>query len=174
MASLFKVRIPETLIPRASGFPRPAMLTRPRRSSRLLLLPPGPEQAFGVQGPPIQGDAGGVWGGAAGVDNAVHWEYVLLHHGGASLRALLPRRRDQEDHHGARQEFQDPMRFLLRTVRAFSPSLIRCVTYLHFLFVLVLGDFGFGAVVSFNLQEHSPCPSLIIRTEDCPNYSVGV
>jgi hypothetical protein len=44
---------------------------------------------------------------------------------------------------------------------------------LRFLFVLVLGDFGFGAVVSFNLQEHSPRPSLI-RREDCPNCSAGV
>ena len=114
MASLFKVRIPETLTPLSPGSPRAAVLTR---------LPAGPEQAVGVQGPAVPGDAGGVRGGAAGVDDGVHREHVLLHHGGAGLRALLPRRRDQEDHHGARQELQDPLRLLLRTVRGSSPFL---------------------------------------------------
>lgn len=111
--------------PRSPGSPPPAMLTR------LPLLPAGPEQAVGVQGPAVPWDAGGVRGGAAGFDDGLHREHVLLHHGGAGLRALLPRRRDQEDHHGARQEHQDPLRLLLRTVRASSPSCI--LRTLHFI-----------------------------------------
>lgn len=72
-----------------------------RPNCRICVFFIGSEQAFGLQGPEVLGHTGGVRARAADLDDALRGEYVLLLHRGAGLRALLPCRRDQEDHHGS-------------------------------------------------------------------------
>lgn len=64
-------------------------------------LSTGSRQAFGVPGQEVPGQPGGVWARAAVLDDGLRRQHVILHHWGADVRALLSRRRDQKDHHGA-------------------------------------------------------------------------
>lgn len=78
-----------------------------------MLVFTGSTAAVSIQRPQVFRVTGRVWACASHVNHCVCWEPVVLHHWGADLWSFFTHWGVEENHHGPRQEQQNPLRVLL-------------------------------------------------------------